>query len=67
MLTGDSLGAEEAYRLGMVSKIFPKAELAERTNEFARRIAAVPTMLHSSLDYMSPREFEEFWHNQEAA
>jgi enoyl-CoA hydratase len=44
MLTGDSLGAEEAYRLGMVSKIFPKAELAERTNEFARRIAAVPTM-----------------------
>jgi len=24
MLTGDSLGAEEAYQLGMVSKIFPK-------------------------------------------
>jgi transposase InsO family protein len=23
--------------------------------------------LHSSLDYMSPREFEESWHNQEAA
>lgn len=23
--------------------------------------------LHSSLDYMSPREFEEFWHDQEAA
>ena len=23
--------------------------------------------LHSSLDYMSPREFEEFWHNQQAA
>jgi enoyl-CoA hydratase len=44
MLTGDSIGAEEAYRLGMVSKIFPKAELPEKTNEFARRIAAVPTM-----------------------
>jgi enoyl-CoA hydratase len=44
MLTGDSVGAEEAYRLGMVSKIFPKADLPERTNEFARRIAAVPTM-----------------------
>jgi transposase InsO family protein len=23
--------------------------------------------LHSSLDYMSPREFEEFWHRQQAA
>jgi putative transposase len=23
--------------------------------------------LHSSLDYMSPREFEEFWRSQQAA
>jgi enoyl-CoA hydratase len=44
MLTGDSVGAEDAYRLGMISKIFPKEDLPERTNEFARRIAAVPTM-----------------------
>jgi enoyl-CoA hydratase len=44
MLTGDSIDAEEAYALGMVSKIFPPDELAERTLEFARRIAQVPTM-----------------------
>ncbi|HLG68249.1 MAG TPA: enoyl-CoA hydratase [Acidimicrobiales bacterium] len=44
MLTGDSLGVEEAHQLGMVSKIFPKDELGERTLEFARRIAALPTM-----------------------
>jgi len=44
MLTGDAVDAEEAYRLGMVSKIFPVDELADRTLEFARRIAAVPTM-----------------------
>lgn len=44
MLTGDSIGAEEAYRLGMVSKIFPAGELATRTVEFARRIAQMPTM-----------------------
>jgi enoyl-CoA hydratase len=44
MLTGDSINAQEAYALGMVSKVFPAAELADRTLEFARRIAQVPTM-----------------------
>jgi enoyl-CoA hydratase len=44
MLTGDSIDAEEAYRLGMVSKVFVAEELAERTLEFARRIARTPTM-----------------------
>jgi enoyl-CoA hydratase len=44
LLTGDSLGAEEAHQLGMVSKIFPADELAERTLEFAQRIAALPSM-----------------------
>ncbi|MCY4037801.1 MAG: enoyl-CoA hydratase [bacterium] len=43
MLTGDSLDADEAHRLGMVSKVFPRQELAERTVEFAERIAVVPT------------------------
>jgi enoyl-CoA hydratase len=44
MLTGDSLTVEDAYQLGMVSKIFPEAELGDRTLDFARRIAKVPTM-----------------------
>jgi enoyl-CoA hydratase len=44
LLTGDSIDAEEAYRLGMVSKIFPRDELEEKTLEFARRIAERPTM-----------------------
>ena len=44
MLTGDSIDAEEACRLGMVSKIFSREQLGERTEEFARRIAATPTM-----------------------
>ncbi|QUR69056.1 enoyl-CoA hydratase [Mycobacterium spongiae] len=44
LLTGDSLDAEEAYRLGMVSKVFPADELADKTLEFARRIAERPTM-----------------------
>ncbi|MET0896480.1 MAG: enoyl-CoA hydratase [Mycobacterium sp.] len=44
LLTGDSLDAEDAYRLGMVSKVFPRDELEDKTLEFARRIAKVPTM-----------------------
>jgi enoyl-CoA hydratase len=44
LLTGDSLGVEEAHTLGMVSKIFPVDELGERTLEFAQRIAALPSM-----------------------
>jgi enoyl-CoA hydratase len=44
LLTGDSMDAEEAHRLGMVSKVFPVDELPERTLEFARRIAALPSM-----------------------
>ena len=44
LLTGDSLGVEEAHSLGMVSKIFPAEDLTEKTLEFARRIAALPTM-----------------------
>jgi enoyl-CoA hydratase len=44
LLTGDSIDADEAHRLGMVSKIFPRAELEDKTVEFARRVAALPTM-----------------------
>ena len=44
LLTSDSIDGEEAYRLGMISKIFPADELNDCTLEFARRIAKLPTM-----------------------
>ena len=44
LLTGNSLDADEAHALGMVSKVFPADELDERTIEFAQRIAQLPTM-----------------------
>jgi enoyl-CoA hydratase len=44
MLTGDAIDVQEAHRLGMVSKIFPEAELADQTLAYAKRIAKVPTM-----------------------
>jgi enoyl-CoA hydratase len=44
LLTGDAIEADEAHALGMVSKVFPADELADRTLAFAERIAAQPTM-----------------------
>jgi enoyl-CoA hydratase len=44
LLTGDSITAEEGYALGMVSKIFPVDRLDELTEEWALRIAKVPTV-----------------------
>jgi enoyl-CoA hydratase len=38
------LGVDEAHQIGMVNKVFPRAELEDRTLAFARRIAALPTM-----------------------
>jgi enoyl-CoA hydratase len=40
--TGEKLDAQEAWRLGMVNRVVPAAELAERTRELAIRIALVP-------------------------
>jgi enoyl-CoA hydratase len=44
LLTGDTLSADDAFALGMVSKVFPSDELGDRTVEFAQRIAQLPTM-----------------------
>ena len=44
LLTGDALDADEAHRLGMITKVFPQDQFEERTLDFARRIAQMPTM-----------------------
>ncbi|MEV0766808.1 enoyl-CoA hydratase [Nocardia salmonicida] len=44
LLTGDSIDADEAYTLGMVSKVFDADVISERTVEFATRIGKVPSM-----------------------
>jgi enoyl-CoA hydratase len=43
LLTGDSMSAEEAHQVGMVSKLFDDEDLSDRTLEFAERIAGRPT------------------------
>jgi enoyl-CoA hydratase len=44
LLTGDAIDADEAHRLGMISKVFPADQLEEQTIAFAERIAEQPTM-----------------------
>jgi enoyl-CoA hydratase len=40
--TGEKIDAHEAWRLGLVNRVVPAAELAERTRELAERVALVP-------------------------
>ncbi len=44
LLTGDSIDAEKAYRLGAVNKAFPPERLEEDTLNLVRRIARPPTI-----------------------
>ena len=44
LLTGDCMDVHEAHELGMVAKVFPREELTDKTLDFARRIAQLPTM-----------------------
>lgn len=44
LLTGDSIDADEAHQLGMISKVFEAESLTENTMAFARRIAALPSV-----------------------
>lgn len=40
--TGEKIDAQEAWRLGLVNRVVPRAELAERVDELADRVALVP-------------------------
>jgi enoyl-CoA hydratase len=42
LLAAEELDAQEAWRLGLVNKVVPRAELSERTRALAERIALVP-------------------------
>ncbi|HUY63135.1 MAG TPA: enoyl-CoA hydratase [Acidimicrobiales bacterium] len=42
LLAAEELDATEAWRLGLVNKVVPRAELEERTRELAERVALVP-------------------------
>jgi enoyl-CoA hydratase len=42
LFTGDTIDAQEAWRLGLVNRVVPRAELEAKTRELADRVALVP-------------------------
>ncbi len=42
LLAAEEIDADEAWRLGLVNKVVPRADLTARTRELAERIALVP-------------------------
>lgn len=42
LYTGEKIGADEAYRIGMASHVVPRADLEKATLELAERIAKTP-------------------------
>jgi enoyl-CoA hydratase len=40
--TGETIDAQEAWRLGLVNRVVPTVDLIERTRELADRVALVP-------------------------
>jgi 2-(1,2-epoxy-1,2-dihydrophenyl)acetyl-CoA isomerase len=72
MATGDIISAHEAYRLGMVNKVVPFAELDATVDALAARLARSPRLalvkikagLNHELDLVGALEFEAI--NQDA-
>ncbi|GAA3075453.1 enoyl-CoA hydratase-related protein [Streptomyces roseofulvus] len=44
-----SIGAQEAYELGIVNRLVPAAELAEEARKLARKLAEGPTVAYAAL------------------
>jgi len=50
--TGDRINGEEAYRLGLASKVYADAQLMDQAMEFAAKLASGPTQSYSLIKYL---------------
>jgi 2-(1,2-epoxy-1,2-dihydrophenyl)acetyl-CoA isomerase len=48
-LLGESFGADEALRLGLINRVLPAAELPAAAQAFAERIASGPTVAYGHM------------------
>ena len=56
--TGDRVDGNEAYRLGLVSKVVPDDQIMEASLELATRLAQGPTQSLSLIKYLVHRSLE---------
>jgi enoyl-CoA hydratase len=64
LLTGDTIDAQEAWRLGLVNRVVPRESLASATRELADKVALVPPItaqavkdsINHTFDAMGKRE-----------
>jgi enoyl-CoA hydratase/carnithine racemase len=47
MFTGDLVGADDALKMGLLTRIIPSAEAEQQAWEFAKRLAAGPPLVHA--------------------
>ncbi len=58
LLTGERISAQEGYRVGMVNRVYPGAELDDRTMELAQRVAGAPPFAMRSLKKSLNRTYD---------
>ena len=56
--TGDRIGGNDAYRMGLASKVYPDGEMMEGALELATRLAQGPTQSYSLIKYLVHQSME---------
>ena len=56
--TGDRIDGNEAYRLGLASKVYPDGEMMEGALDLATRLAQGPTQSYSLIKYLVHQSME---------